>query len=127
MKVANWSLPARLPLPDSGATFPVALGIKRSNSGGLADATVTACSTSTTWDRIKFAVGFLFSAGSFIINEHLLKRFRVEERRGSDLLEFDFAAPHQAVNSIPADVINLHRFRYALAGPGAAQCNVGGF
>jgi hypothetical protein len=44
--------------------------------------------------RMKLAVGFLFSAGSFIINEHLLKRFRVEERHGSDLLEFDFAPPH---------------------------------
>jgi hypothetical protein len=68
--------------------------------------------------------GFLFSAGSFIINEHLLKRFRVEERHGSDLLEFDFAPPHQVVNPIPAYVINLHRFRYALAWAGAAQCNV---
>jgi hypothetical protein len=67
---------------------------------------------------------FFFSAGSFIINEHLLKRFRVEERRGSDLLESDFAAPHQVVNPIPAYVIDLHRFRYSLAGPGAAHCNV---
>jgi hypothetical protein len=72
------------------------------------------------FSRNKFAVGFRFS-------EHLLKRFRVEERRGSDLLESDFAAPHQVVNPIPAYVINLHRFRYALAGPGAAQCNVGRF
>jgi hypothetical protein len=94
---------------------------------------MTARSTSATWGRggrskrVKFAVGFLFSAGSFSINERLLKRLRVEERRGSDLLESDFAAPHQVVNAIPAYVINLHRFRYALAGPGAAQCNVGGF
>jgi hypothetical protein len=55
------------------------------------------------WSAIR---GFLFSAGSFIINEHLLKRFRVEERHGSDLLEFDFAPPHAIGGQRRSDLPN---------------------